>query len=147
MTLHEAFQSIARAAGLPSLSVNANDAAELRIENGLVSIYLLAVDEDQIELSMRLESPKAHDGNLRFLLAENGRRQFGRLAVEPGTDHVVFCHRIWLEDLAEAKLLAAFDKFYREAAIVENRANLPDIVHDNSHRPPSPEEFASMIRL
>lgn len=147
MTTYEAFQAIAKAAGLPSLTSSSRDVAELRIENGLVSIYLFALDDDQIELSMRLAHPKASDRNLGQLLAENGRRVFGRLAVEPGTDTVVFCHRLWPEVQSEAQLLTEFDRFYHEAARLEAGDSAPASEGDARHLPPSAEEMASMIRI
>jgi len=145
MTLHEALQALAQAAGLPRLSTNAAGVAELVIGGGVLSIYLMAVEEDQIEIAIRLESLRASDDLLGWMLAENGRRSFGRLAIEPGTDTVVFSHRLHLGHQTPATLTAAIDRAFREVAALESGAER--IQRDVRHPAGQPLPAEGFLRL
>lgn len=145
MTLHEALSALAQAAGLPRLSTNAAGVAELVLGGGVVSIYLMAVEEDQIEIAIRLEALRGSDELLDWLLAENGRRRFGRLALEPGGDRVVFCHRLHLAHQTPATLAAAVDRAFREVAALE--AGAEQVVRDLRHFAALPVPAEGVLRL
>lgn len=134
MTLHEALQALAEATGLPRLATDANGVAELVIGGGALSIWLSAVEEGQLEISIRLEEVTGSDAMLDWLLAENGRRAFGRLSLEPGTETPVFGHRVDLATQTPASLSAAVDRVFREVAALELSArNLArDIRHPDA---------------
>lgn len=119
MTRHEALQALAAATGLPKLDMNAQGVAELVVGGGALSIWLTDVEEGQLEISIRLEELRGTDAMLDWLLNENGRRQFGRLALEPGSETVVFGHRVDLATQTPASLAAAVDRVFREVAALE----------------------------
>jgi hypothetical protein len=119
-SLHDALQVIARAAGLASLDFGANGFAELVIGDGVLSIYIGRAEESQIELSARI---RAFDGPVTpalalLLLAENGRRTFGRFGVE-GDRTVVLGHRIEVGLATPESLLADLNAFLREVVRLE----------------------------
>jgi len=145
MTHHEALQALAQAAGLPQLRSNARGVAELAFGQGAVSIYLTAVEDGQLEVSMRLPGMQAGAPMQDWLLAENGRRHFGRLALEPGTDRVVFCHRLHLDAATPATLTAAVNRTFREVARLEARAD--SLARDMRHAPAPDLGADGLLRL
>jgi hypothetical protein len=93
--MHDAVQIIGRAVGLPDLAPNAAGAFEL-VFFGQVPVYFQVIGEEALEIQLRLGergqplSPEVLDA----MLAANLSLQHGRLAVEPGSDRVVYCGRV-----------------------------------------------------
>jgi hypothetical protein len=145
MTLHEALQALADATGLTKLDTNAHGVAELVIGGGALSIYLVAVEEGQLEISIRLEELQGTDAMLDWLLDENGRRGFGRLALEPGAETVVFTHRVDLATATRASLSAAVDRVFREVATLELSAR--SVTRDIRHSAAGDLPAEGLLRL
>lgn len=145
MTRHEALQALADATGLPRLETNARGVVELVVGGGALSIWLAEVDEGQMEISIRLEELRGTDAMLDWLLAENGRRAFGRLALEPGTETVVFGHRVDLATQTPAALAGAVDQVFRAVAALELSAR--EVMRDIRHPDAGAIPADSLLRL
>ena len=145
MTRHEALQALADATGLPRLDTNAQGVVELVVGGGALSIWLAEVEEGQMEISIRLEELRGSDAMLDWLLAENARRAFGRLALEPGTETVVFGHRLDLATQTPAALAGAVDRVFREVAALELSAR--DVARDIRHPDAGAIPADSLLRL
>lgn len=114
-TMHDAVQIIGRAVGIGDLAPNAAGAFEL-VFFGQLPVYFQVVGETEIEVQVRLG-----DGDLRLttplmqaMLAMNLDLRHGRLAVEPGTDRVVYCGRVNIANHVAASLLDAVQSAARE---------------------------------
>lgn len=147
-SVHESLQVIARAAGLPSLDLNADGFAEIVLGGDLLSLYLYQVDESQLEISARIV---AFDGTMEDalavqLLTENGQRDLGRFSVlEDGG--VVLGHRIELGFETAASLIDTLNRFTREALMLERDGATALRARAEQHRAPAILPGEAFLRL
>lgn len=147
-SVHEALQVIARAAGLPSLDLNADGFAEIVLGGNLLSLYFYHADESQIEISARIVGLEgAMDDALAVqLLTENGQRDLGRFSVlEDGG--VVLGHRIELGFETPASLIDTLNRFTREALTLERDGATALRARAEQHRAPADLPTEAFLRL
>lgn len=115
--MHEAFQALARAAGLPDLRTNASGHAELVIEK-VLRVYITEVSDSELELSCRLHGfdAKPSKALMREMLAANASQRRGRLAIDPRTGAPMFGRRLDIAVLSGEDLETAFWDFVRDTA-------------------------------
>ena len=115
--MHDAVQAIGRAVGMADLAPDASGAFELVFVKQL-QVYFQVVGDNEIEVQLRLGDSVGRLGPnvlLAMLSANLGLRR-GRLAVEPGTDRVVYCGRVDITLHDGPSLVAAVKAIILEGA-------------------------------
>lgn len=115
--MHDTVQVIGRAVGIPDLAPNANGTFEL-VFLGQLSVYFQVVGDTEIEVQLRLgdTGQRLSSEMMTAMLAANLDLRRGRLAVEPGTDRVVYCGRLNIEHHSADTLMSAVTAIIREGA-------------------------------
>lgn len=115
--MHDAVQIIGRAVGIADLAPNAGGAFELVFMDQLPT-YFQVIGETEIEIQLRLgeEGERLTDALLEAMLAANLDLRHGRLALEPGSDRVVYCGRVNIEHFDAKSLMPAVAAVIREGA-------------------------------
>jgi hypothetical protein len=115
-SMHDAVQTIGRAVRIDDLAPNAQGAFELVFFDQL-QVYFQEVSDTELEVQLRLgEGQRLGPDLMQAMLAANLSLRHGRLALEPGTDRVVYCGRINISQLGSDTLMPAVTAIIREGA-------------------------------
>lgn len=115
--MHDAVQAIGRAVGINDLAPNSSGAFELVFVKQL-QVYFQVVSDTEIEVQLRMGEggPRLAADALSAMLAANLDLRRGRLAIEPGTDRVVYCGRVDIAQHDGPSLIAAIKAIIQEGA-------------------------------